>query len=179
MKNILIALMVAAIAGPCLAQEAKQEPKQELKQEPVGCDKFKWPLDKERATLTGTDLPKVASGASVTWPIPWATIVTLAPLADAKLPVAPERAPKSPTSFAGFVQVHAPAKAGTYKITLSSEGWIDVVQDSHAVKSSAFSGATGCEGVRKSVKFELAAQPLTIELSGVPSDSIGIAVSPE
>jgi hypothetical protein len=47
------------------------------------------------------------------------------------------------------------------------------------VKSSAFSGATGCEGVRKSVKFELTAQPLTIELSGVPSDSIGIAVSPE
>jgi hypothetical protein len=174
-KTIVIALTAAAIAGPCLAQEPKQEPKQE----PVGCDKFKWSLDKERATLTGTDLPKVASGASVMWPIPWATIVRLAPFADAKLPVAPERAPKSPTSFAGFVQVGAPAKAGTYKITLSSEGWIDVVQDSHAVKSSAFSGATGCEGVRKSVKFELAAQPLTIELSGVPSDSIGIAVSPE
>ena len=31
-----------------------------LAQEPVGCDKFKWPLDKERATLTGTDLPRLA-----------------------------------------------------------------------------------------------------------------------
>ena len=36
-----------------------------LAQEPVGCDKFKWPLDKERATLTGSDLPKLASGSRV------------------------------------------------------------------------------------------------------------------
>jgi hypothetical protein len=166
-KPALVALIAATIATPCLAQE------------PVGCDKFKWPLDKERATLTGTDLPKLASGASITWPIPWATLVTLAPLADAKLPTPPKRAPKSPASFAGFVQSAAPAKAGSYKITLSSEGWIDVVQDGHSVKSSAFSGATGCEGVRESVKFDLAAQPLTIELSGVPSNTIGIAISPD
>jgi hypothetical protein len=170
-KATLVTLMAAAIAAPCLAQEQRQEP--------VGCDKFKWPLDKERATLTGTDLPKLASGASITWPIPWATIVTLVPFADAKLPTPPERAPKSPSSFAGFVQTQAPARPGTYKITLSSEGWIDVVQDGHAVKSTAFSGATGCEGVRKSVKFDLTAQPLTIELSGVPDNTIGIAVSPE
>jgi hypothetical protein len=168
-KCALIAVAALVIAGPCLAQEQRQEP--------VGCDKFKWPLDKERATLTGTDLPKLASGDRVTWPIPWATIITLVPFADAKLPSAPEQAPKSPSSFAGFLQAAAPAKAGTYKITLSSEGWIDVVQDGHAAKSTAFSGATGCEGVRKSVKFDLAAQPLTIELSSVPANSIGIAVS--
>jgi hypothetical protein len=178
-KAALIAFAAAIVAGPCLAQEPKQEPKQAPRQEPVGCDKFKWPLDKERATLTGTDLPKLASGASVTFPIPWAGIVTLAPFADAKLPSPPERTPKSPTSFAGFLQVPAPAKAGTYKITLSSEGWIDVVQDGHAAKSTAFSGALGCEGVRKSVKFDLAAKPLTIELSSVPDNTIKIAVSPE
>jgi hypothetical protein len=174
-KAIFIALLAATIAAPCLAQDAKPEPRQE----PVGCDKFKWPLDKERATLNGSDLPKLASGASVTFPIPWASIMALAPFADAKLPVAPERAPKSPTSFAGFLQIPAPAKAGTYKITLSSEGWIDVVQDGHAVKSTAFSGALGCEGVRKSVKFDLAAKPLTVELSSVPESTIKIAVSPE
>src|SRR5271166_2683979 len=93
MKSTLAALAVALGAGPCFAQE------------PVGCDKFKWPLDKERATLTGTDLPKVASGDRIPWPIPFATTVALVPLADAKLPAAPERAPKSPASFAGFLQV--------------------------------------------------------------------------
>src|ERR1700685_3595079 len=103
MKTALTALVVALAAGPCLAQE------------PVGCDKFKWPLDKERATLTGTDLPKVASGDRIAWPVPFATTVALVPFADAKLPTAPERTPKSPASFAGFLQVPAPAQAATYK----------------------------------------------------------------
>jgi hypothetical protein len=165
MKSVLIALAACSIASACFAQE------------PVGCDKFKWPLDKERATLNGTDLPKVASGDRVTWPLPWASTVTLVPFADAKLPIAPERAPKTPTSFAGFVQAAAPSRAGTYKFTLSSEGWIDVSQNGQFVKSSAFSGAQGCEGVRKSVKFDLTAAPFTIEFSSVPADTIRIAVS--
>jgi hypothetical protein len=165
MKSSLIVLVACLVAGPCLAQE------------PVGCDKFKWPLDKERATLNGTDLPKVGSGDRLAWPIPLATTVALVSLADAKLPTAPERAPKSATSFAGFVLAPAPAKPGTYKITLSSEGWIDVVQDGHTVKSAAFSGVTGCEGIRKSVKFDLAALPFTVEFSSVPADTIRIAIT--
>jgi hypothetical protein len=146
-------------------------------QESSGCDKFKWPLDKERATLNGTDLPKVNSGDRIPWPIPFAAAIGLNTFADAKLPFPPERAPKSPASFAGFVQVATPPKAATYKITLSSESWIDVVQNGHAVKSSAFSGAVGCAGLRKSVKFDLAAQPFTLQLSGAPADTIRVVVS--
>lgn len=146
-------------------------------QEPVGCDKFKWPLDKERATLNGTDLPKIASGANVTFPIPFGTIVALVPFADAKLPSPPERAPKSPDTFAGFFEAKAPPQAGSYKITLSAEGWIDVAQAGQAVKSTAFSGALGCEGIRKSVKFDLAATPFTVELSGIKTDSIKLVIS--
>jgi hypothetical protein len=148
-----------------------------LAQEPVGCDKFKWPLDKERATLNGTDLPKVASGDRVTWPIPWATSVALVPFDDAKLPTPPESAPKSAGTSAGFIQVAAPARAATYKITVSEAAWIDVLQNGQTVKSSAFSGATGCDGVRKSVKFALTAAPFTIELSSVAASVIKIAVS--
>jgi hypothetical protein len=159
---MLIAIFVAA---PALAGE------------PIGCDKFKWPLDKERATLNGTDLPKVVSGAQVAFPIPFATIVGLLPFADAKLPAPPERAPKSPDSFAGFFQAPAPRQPGSYKITLSAEGWIDVAQAGQAVKSTAFSGALGCEGIRKSVKFDLAAAPFTVELSGVKADEIKIVIS--
>jgi hypothetical protein len=164
-RTTFIVLAACAMAAPALAEE------------PVGCDKFKWPLDKERATLNGTDLPKIVSGDRVTFPIPLATIVALVPFADAKLPAPPERAPKSPDTFAGYFQVRAPARAGTYKITLSSEGWIDVTQAGQAVKSTAFSGALGCEGVRKSVKFELSAAPFTVELSGVPADAIKMAIT--
>jgi hypothetical protein len=164
-RTAILILAACAIAAPALAQE------------PVGCDKFKWPLDKERATMSGSDLPKVVSGGRVAFPIPFATIVALKPFADAKLPVPPERAPKSPDSFAGFFEVPAPKKAGAYKITLSTEGWIDVAQNGQAVKSTAFSGAMGCEGVRKSVKFDLAAAPFTVELSSVKVDSINLAIS--
>ena len=150
-----------------------------LAQEPVGCDKFRWSLDKERATLTGTDLPKVASGSEVTWPLPFATMVALVPLVDAKLPMPPERSPKSQDTFGGSIQIGAPVKAGTYRITLSSAGWIDVVQDGHRVRSTAATGATGCEGVRKSVKFELAASPFTVQLTGIEANTIGLVISGE
>jgi hypothetical protein len=165
MKTAIVVLAVCAIAGPCLAQE------------PVGCDNFKWPLDKERATLTGTDLPKVTNGDRVTWPIPWATSVVLVSFDNAKLPTPPERAPKSADTFAGFIQVAAPTRPATYKITVSDAAWIDVVQNGQSVKSSDFSGVTGCEGARKSVKFPLAAAPFTIELSSVAANAIKIAIS--
>jgi hypothetical protein len=164
-KATIILLVACAIAAPALAQG------------PVGCDKFKWPIDKERATLNGTDLPKLASGDRAPFPLPWAAIVALKPLAEAKLPTPPGQASKVADSFAGFIAAAAPKRAGTYKVTISSVGWIDLVQDGHAVKSVAFSGATGCEGVRKSVKFELAAKPLTIELSGVRENSIRLVIS--
>jgi hypothetical protein len=150
-----------------------------LAQEPVGCDKFKWPLDKERATLTGTDLPKLISGSRASWLLPFATTVALIPFAGAKLAVAPERAPKSDNSFAGSIDVAAPARSGTYKITLSSAGWIDVVQGGKRLKSTAATGATGCDGVRKSVKFELGAAPFTVQFSDVEADSVGVVISRE
>jgi hypothetical protein len=165
LKTVFIIFAACALAAPAFAQE------------PVGCDKFKWPLDKERATLNGTDLPKVVSGERVTFPIPFGTIVALKPFADAKLPAPPERTPKTPDSLAGYFEAPAPKQPGSYKITLSAEGWIDVEQAGNAVKSTAFSSALGCEGVRKSVKFDLAAAPFTVELSGVKTDEIKIVIS--
>jgi hypothetical protein len=158
-----LALIVLLLAAPAFAQE------------PVGCDKFKWPLDRERTLLANPTV--VASGSDVLQPLAAALKVTLVPFADANLPVAPERAPKSPDTFAGFFQAPAPTQPGSYKITLSAEGWVDVAQAGNTVKSTAFSGALGCEGIRKSVKFDLAAAPFTVELSGVKADSIKIVVS--
>ena len=99
-KLLCIAFALCVSAAPALTQE------------PAGCDKFKWPLDKERATLTGTDLPKLASGSRATWPLPFATMVTLLPFSEVKLPVAPERTPKSNNTFAGFIEASAPAQSG-------------------------------------------------------------------
>jgi hypothetical protein len=165
MGRTYLALIVLLLAAPAFAQE------------PVGCDKFKWPLDRERAMLASPTA--VASGSEVLQPHAAATMVTLVPFADAHLPVAPERAPKSPDSSAGFVRVAGLPKPGTYRITLSQGAWIDVIQDGIVVKSTASSGATGCDGVRKSVKFELAPGPIVIELSGTTAHAIAVVVTPD
>ncbi|HEY0223031.1 MAG TPA: hypothetical protein VGC38_00790 [Pseudolabrys sp.] len=163
MRRCFLVLVALLIAAPALAQE------------PVGCDKFKWPLNQEKALLASAK--PVESGGDVQQSLAAAVTVTLVPFADAKLPTPPSRAPKSPDSYAGFVRVPSPPKAGTYRVTLSQGAWVDVVQDEHAVKSGAFSGATGCEGVRKSVKFDLTATPFIIELSGTTAHAIGVVVT--
>jgi hypothetical protein len=146
-------------------------------EEPSGCDKFKWPIDRERAALTAPDRAKLTSGGEIAaLPSAGMTLALVAP-ADARLPTAPERAPKEGT-FAGFTSIKAAPKAGLYTISLSAGGWIDVVQDGHFLKPKAFSGATDCDGIRKTMKYELSASPLVLQVSGIRENSISIAILP-
>ena len=108
-------------------------------EEPSGCDKFKWPIERERAALTAPDRAKLASGAEQTTPAASAVTLALVAPQEAKLPSPPERAPKDGT-FAGFTSIKA-AKAGLYTVSLSSGAWVDLVQDGHFLKPVAFSGA--------------------------------------
>jgi hypothetical protein len=146
-------------------------------QEPVGCDKFKWPVERERALLASPS--PISSGGAMPQPLAAAVTVALVPYADANLPVPPSRAPKSADTYAGFVNAAAIAKPGTYRVTLSAPAWIDAVQNGHALKSTAFSGASGCSGIAKSVKFELSAAPFSIELSGTTAHALTFVVTPD
>jgi len=146
-------------------------------EEPSGCDKFKWDITHERAALTAPDRAKVSSGNEfATLPTSGFTLDLAAP-ADAKLPLPPERAPKDGT-FAGFTKVTTAPKAGLYTISLSAGGWVDVVQDGHALKPKAFSGATDCDGIRKTMKYELAAKPFVLQISGTRENAISVAILP-
>lgn len=146
-------------------------------EEPSGCDKFKWPIERERAALTAPDRVKLASGGELTaLPATGVTLALVTP-AGAKLPTPPERAPKE-GSFAGFASVKAAPKAGLYTISLSSGGWLDVVQDRHFLKPKAFSGATDCDGIRKTMKYELSASPFVLQISGTKENAISIAILP-
>src|ERR1043165_4835025 len=107
-------------------------------EEPSGCDKFKWPIERARAALTPPDRAKLASGRELAaMPSSGVTLVLVTP-ADAKLPTPPERAPKEGT-FAGFASIKAAPRAGLYTVSLSSGGWLDVVQDGDFLKPNAFS----------------------------------------
>jgi hypothetical protein len=146
-------------------------------EEPSGCDKFKWNIDHERTALTAADRAKLASGSEVTAMPSSGMILTLVAPADVKLPTPPERAPKDGT-FAGFTSFKTAPKAGVYTISLSAGAWVDVVQDGQFLKPKAFSGATDCDGIRKTMKYELGASPFVLQISGSKDDSISIAVLP-
>jgi hypothetical protein len=159
------AVAFALIAVPSLAQA----------QEGSGCDGFKWPLDGDRAALVRTDKASLPNGGAL--PYDAGMTLQLQPFSSAGLPKAPERAPKSPSAFAGHFSLAAPAKAGVYRVTISSEGWVDVLDGGAYLHPIAFTGAKDCEGARKSVKFDLPARPLALQFSGVSRDQISVIVS--
>jgi hypothetical protein len=146
-------------------------------EEPSGCDKFKWNIDHERAALTAPDRVKLASGAELAALPSTGIMLGLSAPADARLPSPPERAPKEGT-FAGFATFKNPPKPGIYTISLSAGGWVDLVQDGHALKPKAFSGATDCDGIRKTMKYELGASPFVLQISGTRENSVSVAILP-
>jgi hypothetical protein len=166
MRKSLVAALLLLTAAPAWAAE-----------EPSGCDKFKWPIERERAALTAPDRAKLSSGNELAaLPSSGITLALVAP-PDAKLPTPPERAPKEGT-FAGFASFKTAPKAGLYTISLSAGGWVDVVQDGHFVKPKAFSGATDCDGIRKTMKYELSASPFVLQVSGTRENAVSIAILP-
>jgi hypothetical protein len=146
-------------------------------EEPSGCDKFKWPIERERAALTAPDRVKLPSGGELAAvPGTGVTLSLVAP-AEAKLPTPPERAPREGT-FAGFANFKSAPKAGLYTISLSAGAWIDVIQDGHALKPKGFSGATDCDGIRKTMKYEISASPFVLEISGAKENALSVAILP-
>ncbi len=166
MRNTFIIALLLLGASPAWAAE-----------EPSGCDKFKWDIARERTALTAQDRTKLASGSEqAALPSSGITLALQTP-PEAKLPMPPERAPKDGT-FAGFTSFKTAPKAGLYTISLSAGGWVDVVQNGHFLKPRAFSGATDCDGIRKTMKYELSASPLILQISGIKDESVSIAIIP-
>ncbi len=155
------AVLIALTAGPAWAAE------------PSGCGHFKWPLDHEK-TLLATPVAITSGGAGK---LAAGENLTLAPQTTAKLPQEPSRPPKFPDSYAGFITLPAPSSGGTYRVTIAHGAWIDVVQDGQVLKSTDHTGAIGCDGLAKSLKFDLAATPFTVEISSSTASSVALVVT--
>lgn len=148
-----------------------------LAQERAGCAKFTWPIDDARKLLASPPQGTLASGAQVPSAASIGAMLQLKPLADAGLPLPPERAPAEARS-AGFLRIAAPGQPGSYLVTLSDEAWIDVIQNGRYLKPVGFTGTRDCPGVRKSIKVELTATPLVVQISGAEKPAIAIAITP-
>jgi hypothetical protein len=54
---------------------------------------------------------------------------------------------------------------------------INVIQDGRYARSIGSTGRSDCPGLRKSARFELNASPFVVQLSGVTTEMIAVAVS--
>ncbi|WP_287371033.1 hypothetical protein [Mesorhizobium sp.] len=156
MKKVVVSLF-AILAGTSVAIA-----------DDASCAAFKWPVTREQALFAAA----AQSGADLS--VGEAADVALAPVDTISFTVPPERAPAAGT-FGATASVAVPPE-GELQISLSDEAWVDVVQDGKAVKSAAFSRMKTCPGIRKSVRFKLAAGPATVQFSGAKKETLKVAV---
>ena len=141
-----------------------------------GCDKFAWPLARERAQLTAADKPQVKAGETLPAMPASAFTLALQPGAEAAFAMPPERKSRSETWFGGALHFPALARPGIYQVTLSEEAWIDVVQDGRYARSVGSTGRGDCPGLRKSVRLDLSAAPFVLQISGVSTTAVIVAI---
>jgi hypothetical protein len=164
MLRLALAIVLSALPGPLRAADG-------------GCEKFAWSLARERAALAAPD-KAVASGETLAAQPAGALLVRLQPAAEVSFAMPPERKPRTEHWHGGVVRFPALPKPGIYQITLSEDGWIDVIQDVRYARSVGSTGRSDCPGMRKSLRLDLDAAPFTLQFSGVATDAISIAIGP-
>lgn len=165
---ILVASLSAALASPVYAADEK------------ACD-FLWPLATEISWFEADTSEQVASGGTLAdLPQDKAIALALKPAAEADLPVKPTSTPKpsDDKKFGGLVTIEKFAEPGAYQVAISDSGWLDVIQNGVPLEAIAHTGSHDCKKLRKSVRFEVGEGPVSIQVSGVPGNSIKIAIRP-
>jgi hypothetical protein len=143
-----------------------------------GCEKFAWPLARERAAFAAADKTTITAGETLAALPAAALVIRLQPGAQAAFEMQPERKPRTEQWHGGMVRLPAPPKPGIYQITLSDDAWIDVIQNGRYARSVGSTGRGDCPGVRKSVRLDLDASPVVLQVSGVAADTIAVTIGP-
>lgn len=163
LRSPLVAIALFALLGPANAVDD-------------GCEKFAWSLSRERAAFAAADKATVAVGETLAVLPAGALLIRLQPGAQASFEMPPERKPRSEQWHGGMMRLPALAKPGIYQITLSEDAWIDVIQNGRYARSVGSTGRSDCPGVRKSVRLDLDASPVVLQVSGVAPDTIAITI---
>jgi hypothetical protein len=141
-----------------------------------GCEKFAWSLARERAAFAAADKATIEAGETLAALPTGALVIRLQQGAQASFAMPPERKPRTEQWHGGMVRLPALAKPGIYQITLSDDAWIDVIQNGRYARSVGSTGRGDCRGVRKSVRLDLDASPVVLQVSGVAPNAIAITI---
>jgi len=146
-----------------------------------GCTHFSWDVSHELAVMKQTVKPVVA-GAKAGADSPVLQLdkpyeLKLTSQASVTYPVKPGKPTLNDSAQGGLARFHI-AKAGLYRIALTSGHWIDVADGDHLVKSKDFTGSRDCARLHKIVEFELPAdKDLALQLSGSADASVKLAIT--
>src|SRR5215471_11856098 len=123
-------------------------------QQTGACEQFAWSLSQERAWFSAPDIPLVPLGTMLAALPDKAVVLNLAPADSVTFTVPPEGRARATNGYGGVITL-PPMRPGLYQVTLSEDGWIDVIQDGRALTAEAHTGRRDCSGLRKSVRFQL------------------------
>jgi hypothetical protein len=166
MKQLIAAAtMICALGGPlAFAEEAT-------------CTGFSWPMDRE-TKLFSQSAETVGSGTTLSSVPTSALRLALVQQANAAYPLPPDREPESADAKGGWFVLPAPASPGLYQVTLSTKGWIDAVQAGKKLDNAGFASDGACKAMHKSIRFDMAAEPITIQISDVTESEVIVTVLP-
>jgi len=68
-------------------------------------------------------------------------------------------------------------RAGTYRVALGSGGWVDVLENGKAVKSSAHGHGALCSGIVKMIDFPLKAGEHILQVEGSREATVGLLIA--
>jgi hypothetical protein len=147
-------------------------------EETGGCNSFAWSIVTELKWIKAADNEAVKSGAKLPQPPEKAINLSLEPMSAVSFPVAPtgHRKPEGDV-YGGIVSFDSPSGApGSYQVSMETAGWVDLIQDGKALKSTEHSGKSDCDGIRKTLRFTLDPGPFIVEFSNVKKDSIKFTI---
>ncbi|MBS0252494.1 MAG: hypothetical protein JSR78_15670 [Proteobacteria bacterium] len=161
---LLITILAAAFAGAASSAET--------------CTGFQWSVATELSWVAARDAEAVATGGSIASIPDKAIELTLEHSPSVKLPAMPgiKKQAIAKNSFSGWFSIAEVGKPGTYQITIPNHAWIDVVQNNALVPSTAFSGDKNCAGLHKSVRYDLGAGPMIVQISGAPDKLMRLTI---
>jgi hypothetical protein len=163
-RFLLALTLLSAMAIPAVAEE--------------DCTGFSFPVDTDIAWMKAADSVAIETGAKLPVPATKAVALKLKPTREVTLPVKSGRKKQAigGGTYSGWFEIASLPKAGMYQISLSIDGWIDAAQNGELVQSHSFSGRPACKSVRKSVRYELGAGPVTVQVAGAPVDAAKITI---
>lgn len=170
-------------AVPAHAQDASESAVNDgpsMKAGAGGCDSFSWDVSHELDVL-GKPAKAITAGTDGKNPVRLELdqhySVKLAPQGTVHFAVRPGKPMPDDGAQAGVLSFHTP-KAGRYRISITTDHWLDVIDGGLIVVSSDFQGQRGCEKVHKVVQFELSGnKDFVLQLSGSTQPRLGMAIT--